>query len=120
MDGSMNFNDWLQLALEACALLGFGLGAANRWATANHADRLAMFTGAAANAAGRIRLALSELPPGADPKATRDQLLSEAADQLMREFAKSAARIGATPAKAENIILGQLAAPALVASVAPP
>lgn len=108
----MGTTDWLQLVIEILALAGFGLGAANRWAVANHRDRLAMFTSAAANAAGRINLALAGLPPDADRDATRMALTRAAAAELLREFDATGPKIAATAAKAEAMIEARIGLPA--------
>lgn len=109
----MGFNDYLQLGIEVLALVAIGAGALNRWAVQNHKDRLAMFTAGAANAAGRVRLSLSELPPGVDASVARSVLVANAAGELVREFAETGAKISATPAKAEALIEAHLSPPSL-------
>lgn len=104
----MNILDLLQLILVGLALAGLVLGFANRWAVANHYDRLAGITSAGGNAAGRIREALNGLPPSTDAAAVKSALLAAAAKELFAEFDKSGPAIGATLAKIQDIIEGQL------------
>ena len=116
----MTIADYIQLGTLALAAVTVGAGALNRWAVANHRDRLAAYTSAAGNAAGRIRQELSELPPGADAKQVRTQLMEHAADAMLTEFDKTAPKIGATVTKTVAMIEGQLGQlPPVVASSAP-
>ena len=88
----MNTMDYVQLAMLLLALLVALCGALNRWAVANHRDRLASLTSAAGNAAGRIREALSGLPANADAQQIKRELVERAAPHAARPWACTSAR----------------------------
>lgn len=110
----MSIFDVIQLALLCLGLGIFLIGQLQRWAVANHHDRLAMVTSAAGNAASRISMALSELPPGVDLVKTRSTLIHVAAATLLKEFDTTAPAISATKEKVERLISDKLGPAAVV------
>lgn len=106
---SITPGEYIQILVAFLGFLGILFAAVNRWAVANQRDRLAMFTSAAGNAAGRIRETLNGLPPSADASLVKRQLLQGATAALLLEFKETAAKLGATPDKTTGIIEGQLA-----------
>lgn len=114
----LSVSDYIQTGTLALGLVVLGAGALNRWAVANHRDRLAMFTSAAANAGGRIREQLQALPPGSDRTAIKNILVSAAAKEMMSEFSGTAVKIEATHDKTAALINGQMGqTPAAMPSV---
>ena len=104
----MTTSDYIQAGELALAIIIFGAGALNRWAVANHRDRLAAITSAAGNAGGRIKDQLAGLPVGTDVGAIKAILVQNAAAAVMGEFGPMAAKVSATPDKIAGMITGQM------------
>lgn len=95
-------------ALTFAALIMAAVGAVNRWAIANKRDRLASFTAALGRAAGRVNLALQEVPANMTVEQFRSQLIRQEAMAQMAEWATTARKVGATVDKTAGIIEGEL------------
>jgi hypothetical protein len=95
-------------ALGFLALVSAAVGALNRWAVANKRDRLAQFTSAMSRVAGRINLAMQNVPVGTTAEQFRDQLIRTEAVAQMTEWATTASKIGASTDKTIGIIEGEL------------
>ncbi len=118
---ALSLTDWITLAMLAAAAGTVALRAVNRWAVANHRDRLAMITSACANKAGQIQEALRALPPGLDAQAVKAAMVAQASKAILQEFDSTGPQVGATVEKVAGIVLGQLGAlpPVPVADVVP-
>lgn len=103
-----SFSDYLTAAEIALAAIGFGAMMLNRYAVANHNDKLARITAGAATYAGDIRDELNRLPPNADYATVKARLVADATPLLEKEFADSVKAVGGTQAKLAGIISGQV------------
>lgn len=104
---TVDFSDWLAIGSVAAPLIVVAAAAVQRWAVANHNDRLARLAGAAGRAAGRVRDELNSLPSGADAAAAKARLIADATATMEAQFAASLAKLAAPGGLVEQMIQGE-------------
>ena len=92
-------------AAAVMALIGAALSTIQGWAVANQKSRLAALAGATSRSAGRVRLRLAAAAPGTNVEDLKRQLILDEALAQFTEFSKVK---GATVAKVEGMIDGEL------------